>query len=137
MPKLTSYKRINTSDFDEENQKLIEKLAAPINYSFNELYFALNGRLDIRSNFASGFKEFDVIVDSTGRPINTTIISLNAGGQVLGISVISAVNQSNTAVYPTGQPFISYTQVENGVLINNITGLQADNRYTLRVIAWS
>ena len=137
MPKLTSYKRINTSDFDEENQKLIEKLAAPINYSFNELYFALNGRLDIRSNFASGFKEFDVIVDSTGRPINTTIIGLNAGGQVLGVSVISAVNQSNTAVYPTGQPFISYTQVENGVLINNITGLQADNRYTLRVIAWS
>lgn len=137
MPKLTSYKRINTGDFDEEYQKLIEKLAAPINYSFNELYFALNGRLDLRSNFASGFKEFDVIVDATGRPVNTTIVGLSAGGPILGLSVIGAVNQSNTSVYPTGQPFISYTQVENGVLINNITGLQPNNRYTIRVIAWS
>lgn len=137
MPKLTSYKRINTADFEAEDQKLIEKLAAPINYSFNELYFALNGRLDIRSNFASGYKEFEVIVDSNGVPVNTTIIRLETTGPILGMSVIAAFNQSNTSVYPTGQPFISYTQIENGILINNITGLQANNRYAIRVIAWT
>lgn len=137
MSKLSSYKRIITSDFKEDDRELVEKIAGPINSAFNELYFAVNGRLDIRNNFSTLYKELDIEVGATGNPLNRTIFTADTTKQILGITVISAVNKDNTSTYPTGQPFISYTIVEGGILINNITGLQANNRYSIRVLVWS
>lgn len=137
MSKLSSYKRINTSDFDDKDKELVEKIAGPINSAFNEIYFTLNGRLDVVNNFASKYKELDVTVNASGNPVNQTIFSIDPATRILGLSVIAAANQDNTSTYPTGQPFISYTQIESGILINNITGLQANNRYRIRIIVWS
>jgi threonine dehydrogenase-like Zn-dependent dehydrogenase len=138
MPKLKGYKRVITSDFDAQYKDLVEQLGGTLNDSFNDLYFAVNGRLDIRSNIACTVRDIDIIVDSTGNPVNRTIFTLtNPQAQVLGITVISAINQSNSNIYPTGQPFISFSPIQGGILINNITGLQANQRYTVRLIAWN
>jgi hypothetical protein len=63
-------------------------------------------------------------------------MSLSANGQVTGLTVIMANNITNSTTYPTGMPFISYTVSGKTVIFNNITGLQANNKYTLRVIAF-
>jgi len=138
MPTLKSYRRVITSDFDSEYKDLVESLGSTMNDSFNDVYFAISGRLDLKTNISCTVKDIDVTVDSSGNPINRTVFSTkNPQIPVLGISVIYAANQTNTAIYPTGHPFISYTPVGGGIQINNITGLQANNRYTIRLIAWN
>lgn len=136
MPKLSSYRRIITNDFEQEDRKLVETLASPINDSFNELYFASNGRLSISENLFCTVKLIDVTVNANGVPLATTSFSTDKPSPVLGIQVISAMNQTNSAIYPTAAPFVSFTAISNGILINHVSGLQANNRYTLRIIAW-
>jgi len=138
MPTLKSYKRIITSDYASEDKKLIEQLGGTVNDAFNDVYFVLNGKTDLRTNIACTVKDIDIIVDSNGNPVSRTVFTVkNPGTPVIGISIIFAQNQTNSVVYPVSHPFISFTPVEGGVLINNITGLQANQRYLIRLIAWN
>jgi hypothetical protein len=136
MPKLASYRRIIKNDFKKEEQEFVEKLASPINDSFNELYFAMNGRLSIRENLFATVRDVEITVDSDGIPVATTSFTLDKPGQVAGTDVILAVNQVNSAGYPTAQPFISFTQNSSNVIINHISGLQPNQRYIVRVVAY-
>jgi hypothetical protein len=138
MPQLKSYRRIITTDFDPEFKPLVENMGSNINDGFADLFFAVGGRLDLKTNIFCTVKDVDVTVDASGNPVGRTVFTTkNPGVPVLGISVIAATNQTNTASYPTSHPFISFTQVDSGVLINNITGLQPNVRYTIRLIAWN
>lgn len=136
MPKLASYRRIITNDFKKEEKKLVEQLASPINDSFNELYFATNGRLSLRENVFCTVKDVEITVDAGGNPNDTTSFGLDRQGSVIGCQVILAINQTNTSIYPTGQPFISFVQNGSSVIVNNITGLQAGQRYLVRIVAY-
>lgn len=135
MAKLKSYKRIITSDYEKKDQALIETLGLSVNDGFNSLFFAMNGRLTFGDNIAATVKDVDITVDANGIPINRTTIALNTTDPVIMCLVGNVVNQTNTAAYPTGAPFVSFTQLDTGLLINHITGLQANNRYTIRIIA--
>lgn len=136
MPKLASYRRIITNDFKKEEKKLVQQLASPINDSFNELYFATNGRLSLRENVFCTVKDVDITVDVNGVPINGVSFNLDKQGSILGCNVVSAQNQVNSAIYPISQPFISFVQNSTSIIINHISGLQANQRYTIRVVAY-
>lgn len=136
MPKLASYKRIITNDFKKEDREFVEQMAGPINDSFSEVYFAMNGRLSLTENLYCSVKVIDITVDANGIPVNQSTFTVDKPTPVIGITVIQAINQSNSSVFPTGQPFISFTPISTGILINHVTGLQANQRYTLRLIAW-
>lgn len=135
--KLPNYKRIITSDFEEEDQEMIEQLGRSVNDAFNQVYFTLNGRVDLANNLFCTVRVVDVVVDSTGAPVSRTTVSLNNTQPVIGCIVLQAVNQTNSNIYPTGAPFISFTQLDQALLINNITGLQPNMRYTLRIVAFN
>ena len=136
MPKLTSYKRIVTNDYPKEERQFVEQIAAPINDSFNELYFALNGRINLKDNMFCTVRTIDITVDSNGIPVASTVITLDKAAPVFGCDVVSAQNQTNTALYVTTAPFISYSAVTSGILVNHVTGLYANNRYTVNIIIW-
>jgi hypothetical protein len=135
MSKLATYKRIITSDFPDDDKKLIEQLAFPVNDGFNALYFAVDGRLGIRDNIFCTVKDVEITVNAAGIPTSSTSFNLDKQGQVLGCRVIYAANQVNSAIYPTSQPFISFSQNGNSVVINHVSGLQAGQRYVIRVVA--
>jgi hypothetical protein len=136
MAKLTSYRRIITNDFAKEDKQFVEQLASPINDSFNELYFSVNGRLGLRENIFCSVKDLDIITNAAGIPTTSTSFRLDKEFSVIGCQVIRAENQSNSAVYPTGQPFLSYIQNGSSIIINHISNLQAGQRYTIRVVAY-
>jgi len=136
MTKLATYKRLTTGDFEEEQQPLIEQLAFPINDGFNELYFAMNGRVDLKNNLFCTVKDVEITVNVSNIPTSTASFTLDKTGKVLGCQVIYAVNQVNSASYPTSQPFVSFTQNGNTVTINHISGLQAGQRYIVRIVAY-
>jgi hypothetical protein len=134
--KLPSYKRIITQDYNPDNQELIEQLGGNINDSFNLIYSALNNRLNFSDNFASTVRDVEVTVDANGKPINDTAFRLDiANTQVIGCFCVRAVNLTNSNTYPTGSPWISFIQNENLIRILNVTNLQPNMRYSLKIIA--
>jgi hypothetical protein len=134
--KLSSFKRIITQDFPKESQKLMEQLGSTLNDSFNQVFSALNKRITFSENIACTVKDVLVIVDSNGNPTQIASFALDVPNlPVLGVTVIKVENLTNSTIYPTSAPFISFQIVNNTVRINNITGLLPNNTYRLKVIA--
>jgi hypothetical protein len=136
--KLPSYRRIFKTDYAEDYQALVEKLAVSINYGFDTLYDALNQKLNFQDNIASTIADFDVTVDSSGKPRQKTQFKLS-GSQtsVQGLIVLNCYGAKDSTVLPTGGIFISFNKNENYININYIKGLQTDIQYTIKVLAIS
>ena len=71
-------------------------------------------------------------VDASGVPVGNNLIK----SDVLrpdGTTVIAATNKTDGTVFPTSQPFITFTTGTNSrvMKVRNISGLQADNEYEL------
>lgn len=134
--KLSSFRRIITQDYDKQFQSLIENLGSNINDAFNNVYSALNKRLTFNDNIACTVRDVQITVDSGGNPTAVTTFSLDVQNTpVIGVLVLNVQNLENSAIYPTSSPFISYIQLNNIVRINNITGLQPNVLYRIKVLA--
>jgi hypothetical protein len=136
--KLPSYRRIFKTDYAEEYQSLVEKLAVSINYGFDTLYDALNQKLNFQDNIASTIAEFSVTVDGDGKPTQKTQFKLNSSqSTVQGIIVLNCYGSKDTTVLPYGGIFVSFEKNEKFVNINNIKGLTANIPYTIKLLAIS
>lgn len=134
--RLPNFKRLFTNDFEEQFKSLINQLSVSINIGFENLYQALNNNISLKDNVACTVKTLTVNLVSGGTPKTPTSFQLDKAGTVLGLTVLRAVNLTNSSVYPTSGVFISWTQTNNGVLINNITGLQTNQNYQLTIVAY-
>lgn len=135
--KLQNYKRIISTDFEEDEQKLVEKLGRNLNDGIDNLYFALNNKLTFEDNFFATVKDVEVTVDSNGVPVVRTAVLLSNTNPVKGTLVISTVNKTNATSYPTSAPFISFSQNGATLFIDNITGLKPNERFVVRFIAFN
>jgi hypothetical protein len=125
-----------TQDYPDENKELIEKLSRNVNDSFESLYEALNKRLSFSDNIACTVRDVDVIVDSNGDVIGQVGFPTDLPAtNVTGCICVRAQNLTNSSIYPTGTPFINFIQLNDFVRILNVSNLQANNRYRLRIIA--
>ena len=133
--KLPNFLRVNKGDYKEENREVVGKMADSLNPSIESLYTLANNRITFADNMASVVKDITVIVDSQGFPVSATAIALNANvKKVLGSQVWAAVNQTDTNVYPTAQPFITFTQNGTSFEVNHIAGLPANYQFVLTVV---
>jgi predicted nucleotidyltransferase len=140
--RLPNFKRLFENDFTDEEKPLVSKLAGSLNQGIENLYLALSKRLTLRDNIQCTIKDIDVIVDSNGKPTTLTTFRLddsliNQNVSILGCQVLNAVNLTNTSNYVYSCPFISWTQISNGIQINHITGLIPGNKYNLRIVAFN
>jgi len=133
--KLPGYRRIFSSDFDPKDQSLVEKLSVPVNNGVEVLFEALNNKLDFRNNFQASIRDVQVEVDSNGVPTGTSSFALINSNRVEGILVLRAENLTNSSIYPSGAPFVSFLQNSDRITITHISGLQANNTYSLRLLA--
>lgn len=134
--KLPSFRRLFTQDYPKEFQKLIDILSVSLNNGIEVLYNTLNNNVTLRDNIKCTVKDLVVSVDVNGTPAQNTAFTLDTTSKVEGVTVITALNQTNSNAYPTSGVFISGSQSTNTFLVNNITGLQPGQQYLLRVIAW-
>lgn len=134
--KIPQYRRIYKNDFDQDDQKLVETMALSINNGFDILYDLVNKKLTLSDNFNGTVKDVTVILDSLGTPTDTNSISLDSDSRIIGVQVLRAVNLTDNTIYPSQAPFVSFTQTERGVTINNVTGLQQGNKWKLTVFAY-
>ncbi len=135
--KLPSLRRIFTTDFPPENETLVDKLAYILNINLQVLYDALNKKVDLENNIDCQVQDITVNVNSLGVPKNSTIFALNDKVRnIIGLQVIRAENQTNSAIYPTSGVFVTFSQVQTGIQILHVTGLPADNNFAIKLIAW-
>lgn len=102
------------------------------------LYNAMHSNVSLSDNIACTVKTITITVDSSGIPIanGTNSFTIGVTTSITGITVLKATDLTNNNVYPTGAPFISYSQSSNIVTINNITGLVAGDNWQLVIVAW-
>lgn len=134
--KLPSFRRLFSSDFPAQFKQLIDTLSVSLNNGIEVLYEALNNQITLRDNISCTVKDITLAVNANGVPTQNSSIKLNTTNKVEGCVVISAINQTNSATYPSSGVFISFTQNSNTLIINNIAGLQPGQQYTLRVVAF-
>jgi len=136
--KLPSYRRIYKTDYAEEYQALVEKLAVSINYGFDTLYDALNQKLNFQDNFSATISEFSVTVDGSGKPTQKTQFKLNSGQtSVQGVMVLNCYGTKDNTILPESGIFVSFEKSENFVNIINIKGLITNIPYTIKLLALS
>lgn len=135
MAKLKSYSRIISSDYADDQQPIIEQIGGQINTAFDPIYSALSNRLTFEDNFLCTVREVEVTLAASGMPLNRISISLDNNLPVKSVQVLSATNKTNAGVFPTGAPFVSFTQNGNILFIDHITGLIPNNRYIVRILA--
>lgn len=134
--KIPQYRRIYTDDFEDDEQKLVEKLSSSINNGFDILYDLVNKKLTFKDNFNGTIKDITVVLNSSGIPTGNNSFSLDSDSRIVGLQVIKAINLTNSDIFPTAAPFVSFTQTERGVTINNVTGLQSGDKWQLTVQAY-
>lgn len=136
--KLPSFRRVFLGDYTSEEQPLVSKLSVTINQGLENLYDVLNKKVSITDNLYATIKDVIIQVDSSGIPLTTTSFQLDTKGVTIqGCMIIKLENLTNSTGYPTSAPFITYTQVQDGVRIDHITGLQINNQYRLRIVAFA
>jgi len=133
MAKIEGYKRVQKESVPEEQRAIVDAFGNSINPLAEQVVNAFNGNITTGDNLNREYKQVDVEVLSSGNPKNTTEFQLSklSSIQITGISVIKAENLTSSTTYPTGCPFISYTQNGRVITIKNITGLPASNKYRL------
>lgn len=131
--RIPSFRRLFKEDYEEKYNSLIDTLSSSLNSGIDVLYEALNKKVSIRDNIQCDVKDVSVTVDSSGNPIGNLQISISIS-RVEGITVIMANNQTNPTLYPTSGVLVNFTQKGSLLIINNITGLQANNEYNLRLL---
>jgi len=134
---LPNFQRLYSNDYAPEQQALISKLAASLNIGIDTLYQALNKKVSLNDNVDCIVKDVEVIVGADGVPTNGASLKLtDTTRSIIGMQVIRASNLTNTSIYPSGGIFITYAQQQTGVSISHVTGLQASNKYSLKIVAY-
>lgn len=130
MARVPNLKRITVEDFSPEERPLVSKLAFIINSFHEQVRNALNGNLDA-TNFAREIKTLRFITGENGQPLNTLTFRSNLTRNVIGINILRVTILSNNQSFPTQMPLISFSQNNNIITINNITGLENETEYQI------
>lgn len=135
--RLPSFKRIFKADYAAEDQQLISKLALTINSGLETVYEALNKKVNLNDNVDCVVREVVVSVNSSGIPTTSTSFQLDDRTRpIQNITVGKVENLTNPTTYPTSGVSLSWTQTDNGIRIDHITGLPVSNQFRLRIIAY-
>ncbi len=133
--KLQGFKRLNKTDYEQEQQELIDKLSNIVN-QMEGLYSSLDRKLTLKENALCDYKELSIQHTSDGaiRNANVLPVTFLKSNRVIGIQVLDARCTSNTSLYPVAGVFISYDVKENGILITNVAGLPDNSTFTLTFV---
>ncbi len=133
---LDKFKRLLRTDFEEQFQDLIDKLAFSINNTLESVVDAFNNKISLKDNIQCTLKSFAVVVDSSGTPINSVSFQMTIPNKPIGILCLNAQNLTNNTAYSNSGITVYWSLTGKTVIINNITGLIANNKYQLTLVAF-
>lgn len=122
MARIPDLRQLKKEDFDSKDQKLIEKLAFPINNFMQQVVNALKNGIDFNNLNQETFI-ISVSVNSSGAPISLVQFKNGLATKVAGMTCINVINQTSNIRFPTAQPCITWNQNNNILTITNVSGL--------------
>lgn len=125
-------KRLVKEDFNPKDQDLISRISSVFNPSIDQISRILNKGLSI-SDLNTQVKQFNIIVDSSGKPTSNTSIASTLNGKCSQIVIGRAQNLTTPTIYPVNAPFISFSNDGTQIIINNVTGLTANDKWQLTI----
>lgn len=138
MARVPQKRLIRREDYPEQAGDVIESLGQVLNIFMEEVIEGFEGRLDY-NNLNQSLRQINIVVDADGNPNTRTEFRslLTDGTRAGGITCIRAQNLSNPSTVPTGTPFITFTEDNNVIRIQNVTNLQENERYLLNLLVFS
>lgn len=135
MAQIQSFKRLAVEDFSEKDRELIQKLAYSINSFADDISRAFANNISISDNLNITSKEMTLTLNSKGVITGGSTLKTGLNHLCQGMTVIKVNNITNPTSYPTGTPFISFSENTTGQInINNITNLPVGNSYKITVL---
>jgi hypothetical protein len=132
---LSNVRQIVAEEYSPEDRETISRLGGVLNFFMRQVVELSNNNVDF-DNLTWDLIQLDVTVDANGSPVPRARFSSSVA-KPTGLLVINAQNITNSLTYPTGAPFINFTPQGSGIAeINNISGLQAENKYRLTVVVF-
>jgi len=131
---LPSFRRLFSQNFEKQYQNLISTLSQSLNNGIQVLYDALNNQITFRDNIKCTVQDITLMVNATGTPIQGGTMALTFTGNVDGYFVTQVTNVNNPNTYPTAAVMVFGQQSNQTFIINNVTGLQPNVQYTIRLI---
>lgn len=129
MAKLGIIKKLVDNDFPKKYSDLLPNLFYAINQFIDQVTFALNKNITFSDNFAAIDTEISVTGNGAGATVRWPYAIPCKGAMVLQVT-----NDSNTSAILSSAPFIEFEASVGQITIKNITGLAANNKYSLRVV---
>lgn len=137
MSQIPPLKKIIVEDFPKQYQDLVGRLAYPFNTAIENIVQTVNGQLTF-DNFTWQYKSVTFTVNPDGSLPSSAAFALDTTGKPLGMSIIQVTNNTSVTTQLTAAPFATYTITSsNQVNFNQITGLVANNNYTINFIVYS
>lgn len=131
---LATFKRLFKGDYNAQYQDLVEQLSLTINNGFDNLYNLTVNRISLKDNISCTLKTVQISVDSSGNPVNPVVISLSQTTKVQGLTLLNLTNLVSSTTYPTSGVHVSFSVINSGVSISNVTGLLANNKYQMNIV---
>lgn len=135
MAKISTPQRITKEGVPSEYRDLINSIGSPYNDFSDQVFNALSKNLSVDDNLNMFYKDINLSVNNTGNPIVSTQFKSTLRGKVRGINVIKVENLTDPNVYPTGAPFITFTENNQVVTILNVTGLSINYKYRITLLS--
>lgn len=135
MAKIGNFKRLSSEAVESKYRDLIQIIAGSTNDFADEVTIALNNNLTVDDNLNMQYKELEFSVASTGRPTVATQFKSTLKSRVRGLQVIKVENLTNSNIFPTGAPFITFTENNQVVTVVHITGLAVGYKYKVTLLA--
>lgn len=133
--KIPSFRRVFQQDYPKDFQGLVSQLAVTINQGFETLFQLANNGITLGDNVSCSVNTFTVVVDSGGVPTVKTTVALTTDPSrpTRQVFVGKVVNNTVSTAYPTGAVFATWTTDGKNLVIQNLTGLTAENSYTITI----
>lgn len=129
--KVNNFKRINTADFADEDQELIEKLSFVLTPFLEQVEQAFAKNIDF-DNLNQHYTFFTVR-QSGGRPEVKTQVKYPLKTRIKGINVIRVENLTDGSPL-TQTPFINWTMEGDLLTITSIAGIEDGKQYRFSII---
>lgn len=134
--KLSSWRKVDKGDYPPENSVLIDKLSTPLNAAMDELYDALDNKLDFTDNINATITSFTVAVDELGTPKSKVTFKLKESQtSFTGMTVLDVVGVNENALEPQYGVFVRGVKNANTIVVKKVKGLQPDSTYRITVLS--
>ncbi len=134
MAKVSGFQRLVKENFPAKYRDLVDSFYS-LNNALEQIVNILNNaNVTVTDNLNQQYKTIITTVDTTGKPTQSLTFKSTLSTKTQGIIVISATNLTNSSTYPIATPFVSWSDNSGTVTINNISGLQAKQNYSLTLL---